>query len=352
MSRSPILAVIALVPAVAAAGPKPIHELAVTNARDTVRIGGTTAEVFRVTGPTPILHAQLTIALTWAASLYNTASNTMTVDISCSPGLMTDVFASWACQGIQYGAGGGGTAPAITADAYEIIGDDLSAVTAKTLFGADFKTKGAALGGMDGDSPCTIDPAGQILVDAEGVTFFGEERGCTASWDVLAPMLVKGSVLRRLVGPNAETPEPAPDNPRAAWAKARPRFAPEAGGILDRATDLVWATADNGVDLDHAAAVKFAAAYRGGGFADWRLPTEDELESVSDRSAAHRDKADCTKGKTALLLTSQIKLTCGLAWSSTAAGKGFVGFGFISGTPRVSKAIEKKNYRALVVRKK
>lgn len=339
-----------LVPGIAVAGPKPIHELEVTQGRDTVKVGGTTAEVFRVVAPTPILDAQIAISIAWSASLINTAQNTNTVDIGCSPGLMTDAFVSWACRGIQYGADGGGTAPAISADAYEVIGDDLIAVTAASLFGADFKTRGAALQGTDAEAPCTIEPQGQILVADDGVTFFGEERGCTVGWDVLAPMLVKSSVLRRLVRPNAEGAESAPDKPRAGWAKAKPRFAAEAGGIVDRATDLVWAAADNGADIDHAGAVKIAAEYRGGGFADWRLPTEDELEAVSERSAAHRNKTDCTKGKNALLLTSQIKLTCGLVWSSTPVGKGFVGFGFISGTPRVSKATEKKNYRALVVR--
>ncbi len=339
-----------LVPQFAAGAPKPIHGLATSEGTDRVKVGETTAELFRVTGPTPILDAQLHNAVAYTARLFDTAGRSMTVEVSCTAGMLTDVFVSWACAGLQYSGDGGGTAPANSADAYAIEGETLRLVTSRTLFGADFATKGAGLKGVHDESPCVIAPTGEILVDFDGVTFFGDERGCFVGWDVLAPMLVKDSVLRRLVGPTAETPETAPANPRAGWAKARPRFAAEAGGIRDRATGLVWATADNGADLDHAAAVKFAADYRGGGFADWRLPTEDELEAVSERSAGHRNKNDCTKGKSTLLLTAQINLTCGLAWSSKQVGDRFVGFGFLSGTPRLSKATEKKNYRALVVR--
>jgi len=339
---------ILLLPGLAAA--KPIHALSVTDSRDTVKLGYTTSEVFRVVGPTPILDAQLNIALHYSASLYNTAQSQAAHDLGCAYGIMTDVFASFYCRGITYGPDGGGTAQELDTNNYLIVGDELRAVNAASLFGADFKTKGAGLKGMRDEDPCTIDPGGQIFVSDDGVTFFADETRCMVGWDVLTPMLVKDSVLRRLVGPNAETPEDAPENPRAGWAKAKQRFTAQAGGILDHATDLVWAAADNGADIDHAGAVKFAAEYRGGGFADWRLPTEEELETAAEKSAAHRNKTDCTRGKNALLLTSQIKLSCGLAWSSSAAGKGFVGFGFISGTPRVSKATEKKNYRALVVR--
>ncbi len=93
-------------------------------------------------------------------------------------------------------------------------------------------------------------------------------------------------------------------------------------------------------------------AYRGGGKADWRLPTEVELEVLSESAGpAHKEKSDCTKGKYQLMVSELIHVSCGIAWSSTTIEDDrAVAFGFISGTSRIAKLTEKKNSRALVVR--
>ena len=93
----------------------------------------------------------------------------------------------------------------------------------------------------------------------------------------------------------------------------------------------MWAAHDNGADVDAAAAAAYASAYRGGGLADWRLPTIDELAAISAPDLAHKNKGDCTAGKSNVLISPLVRISCGLAWSSTTSARGRSAFGFISG---------------------
>ncbi len=52
------------------------------------------------------------------------------------------------------------------------------------------------------------------------------------------------------------------------------------GTVRDTETGLMWAAKDNGEDLDWYDAKKYCKNYTGGGYADWRLPTLDELEGL------------------------------------------------------------------------
>jgi uncharacterized caspase-like protein len=49
------------------------------------------------------------------------------------------------------------------------------------------------------------------------------------------------------------------------------------GTVLDTSTNLMWATKDNGSDINWVNAVRYCETYRGGGYTDWRMPTKDEL---------------------------------------------------------------------------
>jgi hypothetical protein len=163
-----------------------------------------------------------------------------------------------------------------------------------------------------------------------------------SSWKIgqpAPPAAPTASVDPHSVSPSARTPAG--------------RFIPDPtdkDAVRDTRTGLEWAAHDNGADIDAAGAAAFAAAYRGGGHSDWRLPTADELASLVAVDLAHRERGDCTNSKNYYVLTPLIHVSCGLAWSSTATDAGVTGMGFISGNPRVSKRTETKNYRALVVR--
>lgn len=56
------------------------------------------------------------------------------------------------------------------------------------------------------------------------------------------------------------------------------------GTILDKRTNLMWATSDIGKTPEWLDANDFCENYRAGGYTDWRLPTMDELATLIDES--------------------------------------------------------------------
>lgn len=55
------------------------------------------------------------------------------------------------------------------------------------------------------------------------------------------------------------------------------------GTVLDTLTNRMWAAKDNGSDIDGANAKSYYENYRGCGYSDWRMPTQDELANIYDR---------------------------------------------------------------------
>jgi hypothetical protein len=49
------------------------------------------------------------------------------------------------------------------------------------------------------------------------------------------------------------------------------------GVVLDTKTNLMWAAKDNGSDINWANAKSYCENYRGVGYTDWRMPTQNEL---------------------------------------------------------------------------
>jgi|GEM_PF-3303044 len=350
-------------PASKPAKARPIHDLPVVPVKLTINapeIQGpyVTIELFRVIAPSPIVTAQINRQIAADARALGglerhqpSADSGLTGSVTCTAGFTTDVLVSWLCRGewlaIERGGGGPGTAGSASGGAYFIEGDQLRKATPANLLvaNADLST----VAGTDGCHPADDE---HPIVSDEGIEYVanGERRGCLLPWDALTPLLAPNLPFDRIAERNAAGADTAFD-PALAWARAAPRFVVEGDAVRDKATDLLWAARDNGADLDWAAAAAYAHAYRGGGNDDWRLPTEDELETLAEPVMAHRDKTDCTKGKNAVVITPLIHLSCGLAWSSSKLTHNrAVAFGFISGTSRAAKLTERKNYRALVVR--
>ena len=75
-------------------------------------------------------------------------------------------------------------------------------------------------------------------------------------------------------------------NASTAGEKARDgRFiAYDNGTVLDTKTNLMWAAKDNGSNIYSADAMSYCQNYRGGGYTDWRMPTQDELATLYDDS--------------------------------------------------------------------
>jgi hypothetical protein len=88
------------------------------------------------------------------------------------------------------------------------------------------------------------------------------------------------------------------------------------GTVLDTSTDLMWATRDNGFDIDWARAKSHCDSFRGAGHADWRLPTQDELAGLYD--ARKSRPSGCNRSANISVATDLIDITCLWVWASGA----------------------------------
>lgn len=353
-----------LLAAVAPAAAKPIRKLPTSEHHFVVRdpaIQGdyVTIDYFRVTAASPTLTAEINTAIAYDAQMIGvlgdhqvTGDSALSGELSCSPGILTDSFVAWVCRGIwlavERNGGGPGTSGNMRGQAYFV---DKGALVPATLDKILLPgTNLADLPREDG-SRCAPEPKQtDAYVTAEGIEISDgyEPHGCLWTWEQLDKVL---SPAFRAATPGEEDEVDDDYDPKRLWAKAPPRFVVEGEAVRDHVTDLLWAMRDNGADVTWQAADAWARAYRGDGKSDWRLPTEDELAVLAEPLMGHREKGDCTKGKSSLTITPLIHLSCGLAWSSTQLTKRrAVAFGFISGTARAARLTDKKNLRALVVR--
>jgi len=83
------------------------------------------------------------------------------------------------------------------------------------------------------------------------------------------------------------------------------------GTVLDTKSKLMWAARDNGGDISWREARSYCENYRGGGYMDWRLPSNAELGTLYDPSKTY--KSDCGSE---VHLTDLIHLSCRMYWTS------------------------------------
>lgn len=99
------------------------------------------------------------------------------------------------------------------------------------------------------------------------------------------------------------------------------------GTVLDTGTNLMWAATDNGSDINWRGAKSYCENFRGGGYSNWRLPTQNELAGLYDASR----KYQVTRWKQEIHLTALIKLSACCPWSSETRGSEAAAFVFING---------------------
>jgi hypothetical protein len=114
---------------------------------------------------------------------------------------------------------------------------------------------------------------------------------------------------------------------------------------IDPSTALMWATSDNGFNINWGHANKYCRGLKLGGYLDWRLPTVEELEGIYDGGAssetvvAGRAKGDIslmaiTIGTAALfgMIERSRPVICGSLISGTGIGTAsLVGITAVSG---------------------
>jgi hypothetical protein len=107
----------------------------------------------------------------------------------------------------------------------------------------------------------------------------------------------------------------------------------------------MWAAKDNGSDINWQDAKNYCKNYRGGGYTNWRMPTQDELAGLHDQTKTYRSACGYD-----VHLTELIRLTCYWAWASETRGSGAATFIFTYGERRWGSSKLSDRYRALPVR--
>jgi TolB-like protein len=122
---------------------------------------------------------------------------------------------------------------------------------------------------------------------------------------------------KQLTAPAAIIPPSAPAKETARDGRF---IAYDNGTVLDTRTNLMWAAKDNGYELNWKDARSYCENYRGGGYSDWRLPTQDELVGLYDETKTYNSGCILFGGN--VHLTELIRVSCFAPWASESRGSG------------------------------
>jgi len=100
--------------------------------------------------------------------------------------------------------------------------------------------------------------------------------------------------------------------------------------VVDTQTNLMWAAKDNGSDINWEGAKSHCENYRGGGYKDWRMPTQDELANLYNGSNTR--SAPCFSSFDIHVATELIDITCFAPWASETRDADAAQFNFVVGT--------------------
>lgn len=118
------------------------------------------------------------------------------------------------------------------------------------------------------------------------------------------------------------------------------------GTVLDTRTNLMWASMDNGSDINWKEAKRYCETYQGGGYKDWRMPTQNELAGLYDPTK----NTLTTQGNYYVHVTRLIQLSSCCPWASEIRGSDAASFFFTLGSRNWFPQSIGTNYRALPVR--
>jgi hypothetical protein len=118
------------------------------------------------------------------------------------------------------------------------------------------------------------------------------------------------------------------------------------GTVLDARTNLMWASKDNGRNINWQDAKNYCYNYRGGGYTDWRMPMQNELAGLYDNSKTYT----ATKLDYEVHLTELIKLSTSNSWALETRGSEAASFFFQEGQGNWENQSYYKARRILPVR--
>ena len=103
------------------------------------------------------------------------------------------------------------------------------------------------------------------------------------------------------------------------------------GTVLDTQTNLMWAAKDNGSNINWPDAKSYCENYRGGGYTDWRIPTQDELAKLYDKSKGYTPVCAASNHNDKVYLTYLINVSCWWGWAFETRASEAACFGFSRG---------------------
>ena len=136
-------------------------------------------------------------------------------------------------------------------------------------------------------------------------------------------------------------------------AKGDQRFTDNGDGtVTDHQLGVMWAKSDNQGDIGWNQAEAYSrrkfGQTVGNQYANWRLPTLDELQSLYVTTSSYNGyRADCG---IQVRIVPQIRLSCILVWSSDVALGTNMAFNFNIGNPFTVQSYDISGCRVLPVR--
>lgn len=113
-------------------------------------------------------------------------------------------------------------------------------------------------------------------------------------------------------------------SPQAVAGESTQRFVKTTVTVMDTRTGLMWASRDNGDDINWHEAEAYCRAFNGGGYNDWRMPTQKELATLFDLEAG---------GESGYYIAGNIDITGCCIWASDKSGAKVASFDFDYGNP-------------------
>ena len=111
--------------------------------------------------------------------------------------------------------------------------------------------------------------------------------------------------------------------------------------VFDSQSGLMWASQDNGKDVDWFTAKKYCEEFEAGGYTDWRLPDIKELATLYTEGK---------KGKSGYFITDFVTITDCCPWSADENMGGAAIFSYNTGKKPAGFLADTYQLRALPVR--
>jgi hypothetical protein len=144
-----------------------------------------------------------------------------------------------------------------------------------------------------------------------------------------------------------EEPIAKPQTPAKETARDGRFIAYDNGTVLDTGTNLMWAARTNAEGTTWQSARSYCENYRGGGYTDWRMPTQDELAKLYNPNKSQTTECGIFPSHVG---TDLIHLTCWWVWASATLGSDAAGFNFGGGRRIPGPQSDVDDGRALPVR--